>query len=100
MEEEGDKWNKIMNLDFTIHTLPIISNMVKIAMGVGNMFQLMQGYSAETSGGLLMAISKEGAEGFIKEIKELEDCDAWIIGSVEEGTRTAKILDNPTVIEV
>jgi len=159
MEEEGDKWNKIMNLttqdevkaayrattlsmarlnltgaklmhkyqaraatdvtgfgilghaknlaenqikpvNFTIHTLPIISNMVKIAKGVGNMFQLMQGYSAETSGGLLMAISKEGAEGFIKEIKELEDCDAWIIGSVEEGTRTAKIVDNPTVSEV
>ena len=92
--------NQIKPVDFTLHALPIISNMVKIAKGVGNMFQLMQGYSAETSGGLLMAISKEGAEGFIKEIKELEDCDAWIIGSVEEGTRTAKIVDTPTIIEV
>jgi len=92
--------NQINPVNFTVHTLPIISNMVKIAKGVGNMFQLMQGFSAETSGGLLMAISKEGAEGFIKEIKELEDCDAWIIGSVEEGTRTAKIVDNPTILEV
>jgi len=92
--------NQIKPVNFTVHTLPIISNMVKIAKGVGNMFQLMQGFSAETSGGLLMAISKEGAEGFIKEIKELEDCDAWIIGSVEEGTRTAKIVDNPTILEV
>jgi selenide,water dikinase len=89
--------NQIKPVDFTLHTLPIISNMLKIAKGVGNMFQLMQGYSAETSGGLLMAISKEGAEGFTK---ELEDCDAWIIGSVEEGTRTSKIVDTPTIIEV
>jgi len=92
--------NQMKPVDFTLHTLPIISNMVKIAKGVGNMFQLMQGLSAETSGGLLMAISKEDAEGFITEMKELEDCDSWIIGSVEEGTRTAKIADTPTIIEV
>jgi len=92
--------NQIKPVSFTIHTLPIITNMVKIAKGVGNMFQLMQGYSAETSGGLLMAISKEGAESYIKEIKELEGCDAWIIGSVEEGERTATIVENPTILEV
>jgi len=92
--------NQINAVTFTIHTLPIMTNMVKIAKGVGNMFQLLQGFSAETSGGLLMAISKEGAEAFIKEIKELEDCDAWIIGSVEEGARTARIVENPTIIEV
>merc|ERR1712060_675377 len=51
--------NQIKAVNFTIHTLPIITNMVKIAKGVGNMFQLLQGFSAETSGGLLMAISKE-----------------------------------------
>jgi len=92
--------NQIKPVSFTIHTLPIITNMVKIAKGVGNMFQLMQGYSAETSGGLLMAISKEGAESYIKEIKELEGCDAWIIGSVEEGERTATIVENPSILEV
>jgi len=92
--------NQIKPVSFTIHTLPIITNMVKISKKVGNMFQLMQGYSAETSGGLLMAISKEGAEAYIKEIKELEGCDAWIIGSVEEGERTATIVENPSILEV
>jgi len=92
--------NQIKPVSFTIHTLPIITNMVKISKKVGNMFQLMQGYSAETSGGLLMAISKEGAEAYIKEIKELEGCDAWIIGSVEEGERTATIVETPTILEV
>jgi len=92
--------NQIKAVNFTIHTLPIMANMVKIAKGVGNMFQLLQGFSAETSGGLLMAISREGAEEFIKEIKELEDCEAWIIGSVDDGERTARIVDTPTIIEV
>jgi len=92
--------NQIKAVSFTIHTLPIMTNMVKISKAVGNMFQLLQGYSAETSGGLLMAISKKGAEDFIKEIKDLENCDAWIIGSVEEGTRTANIVETPTILEV
>ena len=92
--------NQIKAVSFTIDTLPIMRNMVKISKAVGNMFQLLQGYSAETSGGLLMAISKEGAEAFIKEIKDLENCDAWIIGSVEEGSRTASIVETPTILEV
>jgi len=92
--------NQIQEVSFTIHTLPIIKNMVKVAKTVGNIFQLLQGYSAETSGGLLLAISKDSADAFIKEIKELEDCDAWIIGDVKQGTRGATIIDNPTVIEV
>merc|ERR1719245_201096 len=46
--------NQIQEVSFTIHMLPIIKNMVKVAKSVGNMFQLLQGYSAETSGGLLL----------------------------------------------
>ena len=67
---------------------------------MGNMFQLLQGYSAETSGGLLLAISQSEAEAFIKDMKQLEDCDAWIIGSVESGPRNAHIVENPKIIEV
>ena len=92
--------NQIQEVSFTIHTLPIIKNMVKVAKSVGNMFQLLQGYSAETSGGLLLAINKEAAPAFIKDIKEMEDCDAWIIGDVTEGPRTANIVDDRTIIEV
>jgi len=92
--------NQLEEVSFTLHTLPVIRNMVKVARAVGNVFQLLQGYSAETSGGLLMAIDKEAAEAFIRDIKELEDCDAWVIGDVESSQRSAKIVDNPTIIEV
>jgi len=85
---------------FVLNTLPIINHMVKIAQAVGNMFQLLQGYSAETSGGLLITIPREGAEQFIKEIEEKEGCPAWIIGDVETGDRTASIKKDPTIIHV
>jgi len=92
--------NQLEEVSFSLHTLPVIKNMVKVSRAVGNMFQLLQGYSAETSGGLLLAIGRENAEAFIKDIKEIEGCDAWVIGDVESGPRTAKIADNPTIIEV
>merc|ERR1711971_336624 len=92
--------NQLEEVSFSLHTLPVIKNMVNVSKAVGNMFQLLQGYSAETSGGLLLAIGRENAEAFIKDIKEIEGCDAWVIGDVESGPRTAKIADNPTIIEV
>jgi len=92
--------NQISAVDFRIHSLPILANMVKIAKACGNMFQLLQGYSAETSGGLFIAISKDGAKSFIEEIQKLEGEPAWMIGTVEEGSRSAHIVDNPTIIEV
>jgi len=93
----GNQQDKV---DMVLHTLPIIKGMVGIARTMGNMFQLIQGYSAETSGGLLMSIPEEGAVGLIKEIKDLEGEDAWIIGNVTEGTGIARIVDNPNIIEV
>ena len=92
--------NQVEEVGFSLHTLPVIRNMVAVAGAVGNMFQLLQGYSAETSGGLLLAISKEGAEHFIEDIKAMENCEAWIIGSVEAGPRKAIIVENPAIIEV
>jgi len=92
--------NQQDKVDLELHTLPIIRGMLGIAKTMGNMFQLVQGYSAETSGGLLMSIPSDGAIGLIKEIKELEGEDAWIIGTVVEGTGTARIVENPTIVEV
>jgi len=92
--------NQKEKVKFEIHTLPIIKDMVKISSSVGNMFQLLQGYSAETSGGLLFTISKEGAENLIKEIQEIEGCPAWIIGDVLDGERGAQIKQDPTIIHV
>ena len=76
-----------------------------------------QGYSAETSGGLLMSISAEGAKAFADEIHAIEGQPAWVIGTVEvcflfsseyfslvyffqAGSGKASIVDSPTIIEV
>lgn len=37
-------------VSFVIHNLPVISKMAAVAKACGNMFQLLQGHSAETSG--------------------------------------------------
>lgn len=38
---------------FVIHNLPVIAKMSTVAKASGNLFQLLQGYSAETSGMIL-----------------------------------------------
>lgn len=39
-------------------------------------------------------------QGFIKEIEEIDGCPAWIIADVIEGSKTARIVEEPTVILV
>lgn len=46
-------------VQFVIHTLPIIDYMAEISKAMGNGFNLFSGTSAETSGGLLIAVEKE-----------------------------------------
>merc|ERR1712050_303234 len=59
-----------------------------------------QGNSAETSGGLLICLPREQAAAYCKDIQKVEGYQAWIIGIVEKGNRTARIIDKPRVIEV
>lgn len=59
-----------------------------------------QGLSAETSGGLLICLPREQAAAYCKDIEKQESYQAWIIGIVEKGNRTARIIDKPRVIEV
>lgn len=92
--------NQTKSVHYKIHTLPILANMTKTAKAAGNMFQLLQGFSAETSGGLLLSIPSENAASFISELEAEDGCPAWIIGTVEDGERGATILPNPTIIEV
>ena len=67
------------------------------------MFQLQQGNSAETSGGLLIclprwvspqsssitltSVIREQAAAYCKDIQKVEGYQAWIIGIVEKGNR-------------
>lgn len=88
------------DVTFVIHNLPIIAKMASITKACGNMFGLLQGTSAETSGGLLVALPREQAAAYCKEIQQIEGYHAWIIGIVEKGDKTARIIDKPRIIEV
>ena len=69
-------------LCFLIDTLPIIAKMDIVEENQNHPFKLLKGLSAETSGGLLIAIPPENAELFIEEIQKLDNEPAWIIGRV------------------
>ena len=61
--------------------------MAAVGKACGNMFQLAQGNSAETSGGLLICLPREQAAAYCKDIQKVEGYQAWIIGIVEKGNR-------------
>ncbi|XP_052617351.1 selenide, water dikinase 2-like [Peromyscus californicus insignis] len=89
-------------VSFVIHNLPIIAKMAAISKASGH-FGLFQGTSAETSGGLLICLSREQVARFCSEIKSSkygEGHQTWIVGIVEKGNQTACIIDKPRVIKV
>lgn len=87
-------------VNFVIHNLPVIHKMQNIAKACGNTFGLMQGVSPEISGGLLIALPREQAAKFCADLRKQEGHQAWIVGIVEAGTRDAKVIDRPRIIEV
>ena len=89
-------------MSFVICNLPIIAKMAAISKASGR-FGLLQGTSAETSGGLLICLPREQAAHFCSEIKSSkygEGRQAQIVSIVEKGNQTARIIDKPRVIEV
>jgi len=92
--------NQKAKVSFRIHTLPIIRTMATLDKITAPMFGLLEGRSAETSGGLFVCLPKENAAAFVKEIEAIDHEPAWIIGEVVEGDNTAVIVDNPQIIDV
>eukprot|EP00164_Ancoracysta_twista_P005560 GFYU01007624.1.p1 GENE.GFYU01007624.1~~GFYU01007624.1.p1 ORF type:complete len:314 (-),score=98.47 GFYU01007624.1:569-1510(-) len=90
--------NQKAKVDLEIHTLPIIkgSDVVNEVLN----FKLMTGYSAETSGGLMICLPAKHAEAFCKDMYDTDGCPAWIVGRVVKGTNTARIVENPKIINV
>eukprot|EP00744_Colponema_vietnamica_P004978 GILI01007354.1.p1 GENE.GILI01007354.1~~GILI01007354.1.p1 ORF type:complete len:251 (-),score=76.57 GILI01007354.1:445-1197(-) len=82
-----------------LHTLPCIQHMTLINDNVLN-FRLTLGYSAETSGAILVCLPPDAAEAFVREIQEIDGQPAWIIGDVVAGGRTAEILSNVNILEI
>jgi len=92
--------NQKAKVDFMIHTLPIIYQMDQIDNLFG-LYKLLDGVSAETSGGLLIAIEEKKAKSFCKELEELDHQPAWIIGKVIESLgpeNEATIINSITII--
>ncbi|KAL7521631.1 hypothetical protein ACHAWX_006305 [Stephanocyclus meneghinianus] len=84
-----------------IHTLPCIADTPKVE-GSGVLdFRLLKGYSAETSGGLMICMKEEDAVEYCKELEELDGEPAWIIGRIiENAHRKARILEDVKVLEI
>jgi selenide, water dikinase len=91
--------NQVEDVDFVIHTLPIIKNMTKIDERL-KMFKLAEGLSAETSGGLFICLPKENAQDFCDDYEKIDGKKAWIIGEVIKGKKKAILKENIKVVEV
>lgn len=96
--------NQKSAVNFEIHSLPIIRSMKEVDDKV-QMFSLLKGFSAETSGGLFICLPPERAEKFCKEIEEMDGAPAWIIGRVvksdkDQTENTCNLVDNVKVIPV
>ncbi|KPI90603.1 putative selenophosphate synthetase [Leptomonas seymouri] len=96
------------SLCLVLERLPMFKTAVAASRLMKDKYRLFEGYSAETSGGLLVALpSLTVAEAFQKELQEVDGgCPAWIVGRVEERAATApdgvyaRLVDGYEVIEV
>ncbi|KAK5639160.1 hypothetical protein RI129_011652 [Pyrocoelia pectoralis] len=88
------------NVKFVINKLPIIKNVLKVSEIMGYKKRLLNGSAPETSGGLLICMSKENAERFCEDFIDIDKRQAWIIGTVEAGCKTVHIAEGVEIIEV
>lgn len=91
--------SQINQVNYIIHTLPIIANMTVAAEALGNA-NFIKGTTAETSGGLLISIPKMNAIDYCNELSKLDGFPAWIVGEVIEGNNISEIIQHPTIIQV
>lgn len=92
--------NQKAKVGIEFHTLPCIAGTKDVNDKVFN-FRLTVGYSAETSGGLMICMPLETAQAYMDELKELDGTDSWIIGRViADENQKARILDDVKYLEV
>jgi len=89
-------------VSFVVDRLPIIAGMAAVdqACSNGELFKLRTGYSAETSGGLLVAMTGSNARTFCERLEEVEGWRAFVIGRVVEGNRDVQLSESLEVVEV
>mmetsp|Transcript_149810 Transcript_149810/g.480058 ORF Transcript_149810/g.480058 Transcript_149810/m.480058 type:complete len:327 (-) Transcript_149810:168-1148(-) len=81
-------------VDLVLHTAPVLQGLLPLANGkMGVDFRLLNGLSAETSGGLLIAFeSQEVAGRFLEEYSQdpgNPEHWGWVVGAVVAGSRQA-----------
>jgi len=106
----GHATNLVQNqkslVNFEIDTLPCFKHTPEID-ALFSFFNLLKGYSAETSGGLLIAIPPSNATEFCQQMQDLGET-AWIIGKVvprvtddqNSKNNSAYIVDNPKILQI
>ena len=93
--------NQLAEVGMEIHTLPCIANTCKVEQSGILDFRLLKGYSAETSGGLMICMPEEDAIAYCKELEELDGEPSWIIGKVVSNVnRNAAITNDVKILEV
>lgn len=86
-------------LKFKINKMPIFNKMDLINSKIKN-FKLADGYSPETSGGLMLTINRDSAENYVEEMRANGQW-AWIVGEVERNeTQAVEINSNLEFIYV
>jgi selenide,water dikinase len=86
-------------VNFHIESLPILANMAKINSSVLD-FKLTAGYSAETSGGLFIAVPEKSVKSFMAELKGEYGQDSWVVGHVTKGERVVELREDADIVEV
>jgi len=96
--------NQKANVDFEIDVFPVINKMVEVTKHLGKFKSLLEGVSAETSGGLLIALSSEQvANEFITELQSITGKPAFIIGKVvpaQDPSKNQARIIGPRIIGV
>ncbi|GJQ10104.1 hypothetical protein GpartN1_g4862.t1 [Galdieria partita] len=90
------------HVSFVLECLPCIKGMAKVDRCVkqGDRFQLCRGLSAETSGGLLIALPVDSVESFLNEIYLEEGWKSFVVGRVLDGNRDAFVKDPIEIFDV
>lgn len=81
---------KRLDLQFQLDTLPVLRFMLAVDASAQCLFKLAAGYSAETSGGLLVALPAAAVEPFMAELQQLDGQPAWVVGRVAEVAEAQK----------
>jgi len=92
--------NQVAEVGIDLHTLPCIAKTMAVNEEIFN-FRLGVGYSAETSGGLMICMPEDKASDYIRELEAMDGTPGWIIGKVVESKeRKARIMDDCKILEI